>query len=170
MRCGRERRLMRFLRGKIICGCCLAVAGFCSELFAGAQGDSVAVIFNSAMPESKELAFYYAQRRAVPTNQVLGQQLPATETMTRAEFRDQLQRPLVKALERLRLVQIRSEIIPATRERTGDAFQRITDAKVRYATLCYGVPVKISRDPNLSEPVADKTRIELRRNEAAVDS
>jgi len=32
------------------------------------------------------------------------------------------------------------------------------------------VPVKISRDPNLSEPVADKTRIELRRNEAAVDS
>src|SRR5438477_7240282 len=130
MRCGRERRLMRFLRGKIICGCCLAVAGFCSELFAGAQGDSVAVIFNSAMPESKELAFYYAQRRAVPTNQVLGLELPATETMTRAEFREQLQRPLLKALERQKLWTLRSEIVPATRDKTGDVSQRITEAKI----------------------------------------
>ena len=155
---------------KTLWGGWTATAGLCSTLLAGGQGDEVVVIYNSRLPESKELAFYYAQRRAVPTNQVLGFDLPATEAMTRAEFRDQLQRPLVKALERQRLVQIRSEIIPATRERTGDAFQRITDAKVRYATLCYGVPVKISRDPNLSEPVADKTRIELRRNEAAVDS
>src|SRR5207249_3607770 len=92
------------------------------------------------------------------------------ETMTRAEFRDQLQKPLLKALERQKLFSVRSEIIPATRDRTGDAFQKITDARIRYATLCYGVPVKISKDPSLSEAVAEKARVEMRRNEAAVDS
>jgi uncharacterized protein (TIGR03790 family) len=36
--------------------------------------------------------------------------------------------------------------------------------------LCYGVPLKISPDPNLKEPSAETLRAELRRNEAAVDS
>ena len=112
---------MRMVRMKILWSCCAATAGLCSTSLAAGQGDEVVVIYNSQLPESKELAFYYAQRRAVPTNQVLGFDLPATEAMTRAEFRDQLQRPLVKALERQRLVQIRSEIIPATRERTGES-------------------------------------------------
>ncbi len=130
----------------------------------------IVVIFNNAMPESKELAFYYAQRRAVPTNQVLGLELPTTETMTRAEFREQLQRPLLKALERQKLWTLRSEIVPATRDKTGDVSKRITEAKIRYLTLCYGVPVKIARDSHLSEAGAEKVRIELRRNDAAVDS
>src|SRR5207248_5096874 len=42
--------------------------------------------------------------------------------------------------------------------------------KIRYLTLCYGVPVKILKDPNLIEPGADRVRMEMRRNEAAVDS
>src|SRR5207247_2278516 len=113
-----------------------------SSVRAAGQADSVVVIYNSRLPESKELARYYAQRREVPSNQVFGFDLPATETMTRAEFRDELQKPLLKALQRQKLFTIRSEIIPATRDRTGDAFQKVTDAKIRYATLCYGVPVK----------------------------
>lgn len=146
------------------------LAGLCAAVHAGGQGDSVAVIYNSRMPESRDLAFYYAQRRDVPTNQVFGFDLPTTETMTRAEFRDQLLKPLVKALQRQRLITVRSEIVPAGRERTGDATQKVVDARIRYGTLCYGVPVKILKDPALSEPGADKVRIEVRRNEAAVDS
>jgi len=146
------------------------ILGLAAGARAAGRGDEAVVIYNSRMPESKDLAFYYAQRREVPTNQVLGFELPTTETMTRTEFRDELQKPLLKALERQKLLTIRSEIIPATREKTGDAFQKITDARIRYLTLCYGVPVKILSDPHLSEPIADRTRIELRRNEAAVDS
>jgi uncharacterized protein (TIGR03790 family) len=36
--------------------------------------------------------------------------------------------------------------------------------------LCYGVPVRISADPNHQEEGAEKLRPEMRRNEAAVDS
>src|SRR5438552_2666275 len=144
---------MRMVKMKIFLSCCAATAGLGATLLVVGQGNEVVVIYNSRLPESKELAFYYAQRREVPTNQVFGFELPTTEAMTRAEFRDQLQKPLLKAWERQKLFSVRSEIIPATRDRTGDAFQKITDARIRYATLCYGVPVKISKDPSLSEAV-----------------
>src|SRR5439155_7570575 len=78
--------------------------------------------------------------------------------------------PLLKALEGQKLVVVRSDIIPATRDKTGDVAQRVAAARIRYATLCYGVPVRILNDPDLSEPGAEKMRPEARRNEAAVDS
>ena len=163
---------MQIVRMRILSAACggALILGLAAGVRAAGRGDEAVVIYNSRMPESKDLAFYYAQRREVPTNQVLGFELPTTETMTRVEFRDDLQKPLLKALERQKLLTIRSEIIPATRDKTGDAFQKITDARIRYLTLCYGVPVKILSDPHLSEPIADRTRVELRRNEAAVDS
>jgi len=144
--------------------------GTATAALAAGRSDEVVVIYNSRMSESRDLAFYYAQRREVPTNQVLGFDLPTTESMTRAEFQDQLQKPLIKALDRQKLFTIRSDINPATRDRTGDVAQKVVAAKVRYATLCYGVPVRISSDPNLTEPGAEKMRPEMRRNEAAVDS
>ncbi len=141
-----------------------------SIALAAAGGDQVAVIYNSRLPESRELAAYYAQRREVPTNQVFGFELPTSETMTRAEFRDQLQKPLLKVLEKQKLFTVRSEITPATRDKTGDAVLKLNDARLRYLVLCYGVPVKILRDLALAEDGAEKVREELRRNEAAVDS
>src|SRR6266511_3042128 len=79
---------MRILKKEILWGGWAATAGLCSTLLAGVPGDAVVVIYNSRLPESKELAGYYVQRREVPTNQVFGFDLPVTETMTRGEFRD----------------------------------------------------------------------------------
>jgi uncharacterized protein (TIGR03790 family) len=152
---------------KVLCGLAFGCA---TVALASGRGNEVVVIYNNRMPESRELAFYYAQRREVPTNQVFGFNLPTTEAMKRAEFRDDLQKPLLKALERQKLFVIRSDIIPATRDKTGDVVQKVTAARVRYATLCYGVPVRILSDPDLSEPGAEKMRPEMRRNEASVDS
>ena len=170
MRPARSGRRMAWLSRTIFLGGWVAAAGLSSRLFAAGQGDSVGVVYNSTLPESKELAIYYAQRRAVPTNQLFGFDLPASESMTRAEFREKLEKPLLKALERQKLFTITSAIIPASRDKTGDVLKRVTDAKIRYLTLCYGVPVKIANDPHLNEPGADKVRMEVRRNDAAVDS
>jgi len=136
----------------------------------GQEGGQVVVVFNSRMPESRELADYYAQCRAVPTNQMFGFDLPTSETISRAEFRDLLQKPLFKAIEKADLLTVKSEITPAARDTTGDATFRVTGAKVRYAVLCYGVPVRILKDPGLSEANIAKLPESLRRNEAAVDS
>src|SRR5260221_6261007 len=76
----------------------LAIAAM-SPLKAAESGASVVVIYNSKTAESKAVADYYAKRRQVPASQVFGFELPATEAMTRVEFLEHLQKPLLKSLE-----------------------------------------------------------------------
>ena len=54
----------------------LAAACFQLALNCPGQGTEVVVVFNSRLPESREVADYYARRRGVPANQVLGLDLP----------------------------------------------------------------------------------------------
>jgi uncharacterized protein (TIGR03790 family) len=48
--------------------------------------------------------------------------------------------------------------------------RRVVSSKIRYAVLCYGIPLKIAPDPNLHETIKKGAPVELQRNEAAVDS
>lgn len=139
-------------------------------LVARAGGDEVVVVYNSNLPESKAVAEYYARARQVPARQIYGFALPATEEISRAEFRDSLQLPLAKKLERAGLWKFGPLTIPATNGQPPRAGQRVVASKIRYAVLCYGVPLKIRSDPEIQEAVPEKTPAELRRNEAAVDS
>src|ERR1700690_2209864 len=68
-------------------------------LHAADSGALVVVVYNSKLPESKRVAEYYAERRQVPASQVLGFDLPVAESMTRSQFLDDLQKPLMKRLE-----------------------------------------------------------------------
>ena len=158
----------RFAMKKITCSF-LAFLVALSARGAG-RGDEVVVIYNSRLPESKSVAEHYAERRQVPANQVFGFDLPATETMSRVEFRDQLQKPLVKALEQKKLLLFRAHSVPATNDQPSRIEWKVSESKIRYAVLCYGVPVKILKDANLVEKSTDQMRPELRRNEAAVDN
>ncbi|MBI5773350.1 MAG: TIGR03790 family protein [Verrucomicrobia bacterium] len=126
------------------------------------SGASVFVVFNRAEPESRRVAEHYAQQRQVPAGQVLGLALPKTDAMTRAEFREQLEAPLLKALEAKKLFTFKAE--------TNSSGRVLVDAQIRYLVLCYGVPFYISRDESLVESEAEKLPPLLRRNEAAVDS
>src|ERR1700744_3330764 len=65
----------------------------------GNSGDSVVVVYNSDMPESKSVADHYAECRQVPANQVIGLKLPTTEAITRTQYNDQLESPLLRELE-----------------------------------------------------------------------
>jgi uncharacterized protein (TIGR03790 family) len=133
-----------------------------------ALGRQCVVVYNSDSPESRALADYYAEVRGVPTNQVLGFKLPTTESMTRSEFREQLQEPLLARLQELGLF-----VAPNPASRSGpdaEVTPWLLEAEVRYLTLCSGVPLKIARDPALIERGASRLQEQLRRNEAAVDS
>ena len=135
-----------------------------------AGGDEVVVIYNSRLPESKAVADYYARARQVPENQIFGFALTTDEEMSRDEFRDTLQLPLAKKLEAARLWQFAPFTIPATNGRPERVVRRVGASKIRYAVLCYGVPLKISSDPDLREPVNTNLPAQLLGNEAAVDS
>ena len=141
-----------------------------APLFAYAGGDEVVVIYNNRMPGSKLVADHYAQMRQVPEAQVYGLDLPITEEMTRAEFENALQFPLASRLAVDKLWRFGSVTNAATNGQPKRVENRIVESKIRYAVLCYGVPLKIAADPNLREPGRENARPELLRNDAAVDS
>ena len=135
-----------------------------------ADGDEVVVIYNNLMPGSKLVADHYAQMRQVPETQVYGFDLPLTEEMTRAEFADTLQFPLASRLVVDKLWRFGSVTNAATNGQPRRVENRVVESRIRYAVLCYGVPLRIAADPNLLEPGRENSRPELLRNEAAVDS
>jgi uncharacterized protein (TIGR03790 family) len=143
----------------------------CATLLAAAnRGDEVVVVYNTSVPESKEVAQHYALLRDVPTKQVLGFPMPAIEEISRTDFSDTIQKPLSRALANQNLLRFGSKTVAATNGRPEYLAQRVTAAKIRYLVLCYGVPLRISDDRNLVEPLAESLRSELQHNGAAVDS
>ena len=135
-----------------------------------AGGDEVVVIYNSRMPESKAVAEHYAAARQVPAKQIFGFALTTNEVMTRADFTDFLQQPLAEKLEATKLWKFGKVTFPATNGQPARVENRVVKSKIRYAVLCYGVPLKIAPSSQMEEMAEKITRAEFRRNEAAVDS
>ena len=126
------------------------------------SGGEVVLVFNTRVPESRLVAEHYAQMRHVPKNQILGYSLTSAEAMGREEFTDQLQKPLLKDLQRMGLMHL------VTRQ-TGTHIN-VQESKIRYLVLCFGVPIRINQDDHFQSLQAEKLQRELRRNGAAVDS
>jgi uncharacterized protein (TIGR03790 family) len=133
----------------------------CPLLALADTGADVVVVYNSRMPESKEVAEHYAKRRGVPAGQVWGFELSTGEAITRTEYLEKIQTPLLEKLESSRLW---------VWQPSGTPNRRLASAKVKYAALCYGVPTKFVQDTNFVEKGTENARPELRRNEASVDS
>jgi uncharacterized protein (TIGR03790 family) len=141
-----------------------------APLFVRAGGDEVVVIYNKHVPESKAVAEHYAELRHVPARQIYGFTLTTNEQMSRDEFRDSLQMPLARKLETDKLWRFGSVTIAATNGQPERVERRIVATKIRYAVLCYGVPLKIAPVPIVHEPGKEIAHPELLRDEAAVDS
>jgi len=135
-----------------------------------AGGDEVVVIYNSRVPESQAVAAHYAAARRVPAKQVFGFALTANEVISRAEFRADLQQPLAKALAAAGLWKLGQTPIPASATSPAHSETRVVAAKIRYAVLCYGMPLKIAPGSVSDDEAPYITRPELRRDDASVDS
>ena len=163
--------IMLFTRTRLFAACLCPVLGFVLAAATGQAATEVVIVFNSRVPESKEVAEYYAQRRQIPKEQVFGLELPTAEAMSRKEFLDQLQQPLLQKLEEGKLLVFSPATNQAPDAKVGAApFRRVIEARIRYAVLCYGVPTKVAKDTTLVEEGTDKLQPELRRNEVAVDT
>jgi uncharacterized protein (TIGR03790 family) len=148
----------------------LLVSVLAMPVWGAGPGDEVIIVFNSRVPLSKGVAEYYAQKRQVPKSQIFGFDLTASEEISRVEFRDSLQRPLMKALSNKKLWQMATRNQAATNGQPAHAETVVVSSKIRYAVLCYGVPLKILEDPKQVDDAAANLRPEMRRNEACVDS
>ncbi len=141
-----------------------------APMFVRAGGEEVVVIYNTRLAASKLVAEHYAELRHVPPAQIYGFDLPLTEEMTRAEFCDQLQFRLASNLEVDKLWRFGTVTNAATNGQPRRVEHPVVESKIRYAVLCWGVPLRIAPDPNLHEPGWENVRPEMQRNEASVDS
>ncbi|HXU76154.1 MAG TPA: TIGR03790 family protein, partial [Methylomirabilota bacterium] len=143
-----------------------AAAAIAVSARAGGPEDRVIVVYNPRVPESKGVAAYYAEKRQVPTNQIFGFEMTTNEECSRVEFRDSLQKPLAKALEARKFWHIASRLVPGTNGGASHVEWKVAHSKIRYLVLCYGVPLRITKDPFLKEEGIEHLRPEMRRNEA----
>lgn len=148
---------------------------FCLAIMAGSaraegRGDEVFVVYNARMPESKEVAEYYARRRQVPPSQVMGVDMSGIEAISRGEYRDRLEKPLLKALKDRELFHFGSQEVRESNGQVRHVGRKVIASKIRYLVLCYGVPLKIGPDAAFKEEVPADLPTPLRRNDAAVDS
>lgn len=134
-----------------------------------AGGEEVVVVYNSRMPESKTVAEHYARMRQVPAKQIFGFALSTNEIITRADFTDSLQKPLTEKLEATGLWKF-GEVTLTTNGQPAQTETRVIQSKIRYAVLCYGVPLKIEPVAKLEEMAAKLMGAQFQHNEAAVDS
>src|ERR1700761_8054270 len=77
----------------------LGLIGGHSVTHAADNGSNVVVVYNTREPESRGVADHYALMRHVPASQILGLDLPDVELIGRGDFRERLQKPLLKAFE-----------------------------------------------------------------------
>jgi uncharacterized protein (TIGR03790 family) len=135
-----------------------------------AGGDEVVVIYNSRVPASKAVAEHYAAARQVPSKQLFGFALTTNEIMTRADFTDFLQKPLAERLETAGLWKFGVTNIAASDLVAAHTEERVVSTKIRYAVVCYGVPLKIAPSNAQALTTEKLLKPEYRRDEAAVDS
>ncbi len=92
------------------------------------------VVFNTLDPESRALAAYYAEKRQIPPDQLMGLACPLTEEITRQEYIDTIEIPLRSRFERNGWWDVR----PAF-----DGQREISDSRIRFVALIRGMPLKI---------------------------
>jgi uncharacterized protein (TIGR03790 family) len=96
-----------------------SVLGFPSS-FAGQSPDQVLVVVNQKSPASSQIGAYYMQQRHVPEANLVSVSSPESDEITRAEFEQQIQRPIAQWLG------------------SHSAYDRIL-----YIVLCKGIPLRI---------------------------
>lgn len=114
----------------------------------------VIVLYNSAVPESIELAANYCVAREIPEENLVGLDLPDQDQITRQQYRDSLAAPLLAEMERRRWIQLGDQ---------PEVGRIIRGTNHRVFAIMKGVPRMIA-------PEGEGAAQPLQENHASVDS
>ena len=144
----------------------LGLLAVCMPLVSGAPTpESVAVLYNSAVPESRKLAEFYRDARAIPPENLIGLDMPAVADISRAEYDEKIAGPLRAEFDRRgwwkRARDSNGVIVPVAND-------------IRVLVTMRGVPLRIKPTPKPAaaadaKPVEESNPV-TGRDEAAVDS
>ena len=116
--------------------------------------DSTIVVYNKTIPESFDLAKFYAKQRAITRDHMIGLSCSGEEEISRTEYNDTIAKPLREAFQ---------EHGWWTSEGTN-----VISSSIHFVAIIKGVPLKVRSTPDPGDeqgpaPIGN-------RNEASVDS
>jgi uncharacterized protein (TIGR03790 family) len=124
------------------------------------------VVYNSADPDSKTLADYYAAKRNIPPERVLAIVCPTTEEISRKQYDETIRGPIVTYLS------VKDWLVREPKEvEVADRMLNLlvaTRNDIWAIVLMRGVPLKIAADPD--DYYGMEAKPELETNAAAVDN
>lgn len=120
------------------------------------EARATVVVYNTADPGSVALAKYYAGRREIPGDQLVGLSCAQTEEISRQEFVTTIANPLRDTFVRKSWWRVEGG--------------RVTQAKIRFVALIRGMPLKIRAESEGVQPRTDQPESIGKRDEASVDS
>jgi uncharacterized protein (TIGR03790 family) len=129
---------MRFCTA--ILGLTLSLAG---GLAAAVAPESVAVLYNTAVPESRELAEFYRQNREIPVENLIGLSLPITADISRASYEKELRDPLRREFDRRGWWKL---------GRDANGIVLPVENRIRVLVCLHGVPLRIQGQPRPPGP------------------
>ncbi len=151
----------------------MRAAALISCLFAGISPlaravpapESVAVLYNTAVPESRQLAELYRDSRKIPAENLIGLKMPITADISRHDYEEFITKPLRSEFDRRGWWQ-------RGRDRSGITMP--VAKRIQVLVTMRGVPLRISQTPKPA-PVANAPQTPAKdpiadRDEAAVDS
>jgi uncharacterized protein (TIGR03790 family) len=124
--------------------------------------DQVAILYNSAEPESKVLAETYAKARSIPAANVIALPLSKNEEISRDEFTTSLLTPLRDTFDKKQWW---------TMGKAQDGTVLSTSSRIKVLVTMRGVPLKIARRAGPAVPPGQSPKSPLDgANEASVDA
>ncbi len=134
---------------------------------AATDAEATIVFYSYNVPESEEIARYYAAKRGIPKANVYGLECPARQEIKRADFETTIRGPIRDFVREYDFIRY-GRVVRWDAE--GDMLGA-TDSALKYIVLCYGIPLKIAEDPKLPVPPdLPSNSAKFRANAAAVDS
>ncbi len=118
------------------------------------------VIFNSAQPESVALAKFYAEKRSIPRDHLVGLNCSTEEEISREDYDTTIAEPLRR---------IFSEHAWWKTRETTEGEKRVEALAIHFVALIKGIPLKIRGAASYPEDKPGPGPVES-RNEACVDS
>lgn len=141
-----------------------------AQALAGTDGSEVVLVYARNRPESRAVAEHYARARNVPESNWIGLETTTDNAITRTEYIERVQKPLLDTLSNRGLLTFTNFISAATNGHTGGPAIRCTGARVRYLVLCWGMPFRIIHDPQFSGELPPAVPAAVRRNDGSIDS
>jgi uncharacterized protein (TIGR03790 family) len=117
------------------------------------------VVYNNLDPASAGLAAYYAKRRAIPLDHIVGLNCSINEEITRADYDETIAKPLRRLLTER-----------GWWHAPPDPSLPVSDNQIRFVVLMRGIPLKIAGVANYPGDSFTAKAQELNTNAAAVDS